>query len=78
MIFSNPFLVYMGKISYGVYLTHLLVPDVYMHFSDFFMKHGYFIPFTNYSLLPFVGGNKQFVLYFIFMMVIAERFAWLY
>lgn len=33
VFFSNPFLVYIGKISYSVYLFHNLVPSVYQVFS---------------------------------------------
>jgi peptidoglycan/LPS O-acetylase OafA/YrhL len=31
-IFNNPFLIYTGKISYGIYLYHYVLPGNYLHF----------------------------------------------
>jgi len=70
-VFSNGALVYLGKISYGIYLFHNFVPEIYSRLSNYFMENGWKIPFTKYSILPYVGGPKQLVLYFAFLITVA-------
>ena len=71
-LFSNRALVYLGKISYGLYLWLLPIPYIYPILSAFLAKNGLLIPFTKYSLLPFVGGSKQACIYFVFLVTIAS------
>lgn len=71
-LFSNRVLIYLGKISYGLYLWHLPIPYAYPVLSNFLVKNGLLIPFTKYSLLPFVGGLKQVGIYFVLLVAISS------
>jgi len=70
-LFSNPVFTYLGKISYGLYLWHNPFPTVYPVLSAFLYKKGLVIPFTNYCILPFVGGGKQNIIYFIVLVIVS-------
>lgn len=71
-IAENKVLVYIGKISYGLYLFHNFIPETYQRISTYFAEAGIKIPFTKYALLPYVGGFKQMFLYFAVLMIIAS------
>jgi peptidoglycan/LPS O-acetylase OafA/YrhL len=71
-VFSNRVLTYLGKISYGLYLWHMPIPAVYPVLSSYLAKNGLLIPFTKYCILPFVGGNKQALIYFMVLVIISS------
>ncbi len=77
-IFSHPIPAYIGKISYGLYLWHLPIPMIYQDISNFLYAHGWLIPFTKYSLLPFAGGASQSFIYFAATILVASLSWFLY
>jgi peptidoglycan/LPS O-acetylase OafA/YrhL len=68
VLFENNLLVYIGKISYSLYLFHNFIPIFYQRINSYLIIEGYKIPFTNYSWLPYVGGNIQMILYFVILL----------
>jgi peptidoglycan/LPS O-acetylase OafA/YrhL len=73
--FENPITVYLGKISYSLYLFHNFLPNIYQKLNYYFISKNLKIPFTNYSWLPYVGGGKQFFLY-LFILIILSTLSW--
>ncbi len=61
-ILENPLVIHIGKISYGLYLYHLFMPDLY----NYLLSLGYFTGNTD---------NFRYAFYFVACFVIAE-FSW--
>ena len=62
LILENPIVVHIGKISYGLYLYHLFMPDLYNYLNSL----GYFTGNTD---------NFRYAFYFVACFLIAE-FSW--
>ncbi|HWB62820.1 MAG TPA: acyltransferase [Chitinophagales bacterium] len=70
--FGNTAMVYIGKISYSIYLFHDFIPWFYQSLGKYFHDNGLFIPFIHRSILPFIGGYKQNLLYFAFLLALSS------
>jgi peptidoglycan/LPS O-acetylase OafA/YrhL len=64
-VFNNPILLFLGKISYGIYMYHVLVQwfgfivsrwvDKYLPYSFVRQYHDYFVMAINFCLLIFIA-----------------------
>jgi peptidoglycan/LPS O-acetylase OafA/YrhL len=70
-LFENPITVYLGKISYSLYLFHNFLPNIYQKLNSYFINKDLKIPYTNYSWFPYVGGGKQFFIYLVFLIILS-------
>jgi peptidoglycan/LPS O-acetylase OafA/YrhL len=71
-LFENKITGYIGKISYSMYLFHNFLPNIYQKLNTYFFEHNVKIPFTNYSIIPFVGGNIQLILYLLVLIFLSS------
>jgi peptidoglycan/LPS O-acetylase OafA/YrhL len=74
-LFENNVTVYLGKISYSMYLFHNFLPNIYQKLSTYFLEINLKIPFTNYSILPYIGGNIQLIIY-LFVLIFLSSISW--
>lgn len=69
--FSMRSLVWLGKLSYGIYLYHRVVPKLYEHFHLICAENSINIPFTDTILLPYLPSQYMSVVYLPITLVIA-------
>jgi peptidoglycan/LPS O-acetylase OafA/YrhL len=72
ILFENSITIYLGKISYSMYLFHNFLPNIYQKLSAYFLSQNLKIPFTNYSILPYIGGNIQLIIYFMVLIFLSS------
>jgi peptidoglycan/LPS O-acetylase OafA/YrhL len=72
ILFENRITIYLGKISYSMYLFHNFLPNIYQKLSAYFFSQNLKIPFTNYSILPYIGGNIQLIIYFMVLIFLSS------
>jgi peptidoglycan/LPS O-acetylase OafA/YrhL len=69
-LLNNKFLIYLGKISYGIYLFHLTLPfyswfvfkPINEHLPVFLTKRNYFIRFENFCFLLVVASTSYYLI----------------
>ena len=71
-ILENKFLVYLGKISYGLYLYHIFVPDLYI----WLVKFGWNVPLLGVKLFPFYKNIYIQSFIYILITIIISSVSW--
>jgi peptidoglycan/LPS O-acetylase OafA/YrhL len=74
-ILSNKILIFIGKISYGIYLFHNIVPWLYEVFFKFLDKHQINIPLINCHVPSVIYFELQLFEMFCFLIFLAW-FSW--
>lgn len=75
-LLENNGLVYMGKISYGIYLYHNLIPYFYLILNNFAQKHDLTIPGTDNLIFPIIENSFLKYLLYLIVLLIASHFSW--
>lgn len=66
-------LIEVGKISYGIYLFHRMVPDLYFYLHKLCVEYELRIPYFDYILLPYLGHpDLMFLIYFPIVLFMAK------
>ena len=69
LILNNKWLMQLGKVSYGVYLYHLFVPELWLHIINMFSLWNFDL-FWNSSVPPFIKPVWLFIQEFSFLIFI--------
>lgn len=70
-ILENKAIVFFGKISYGLYLFHMLVPWIYSKLSEISIKYNLYYPFTEVALFPRMSAYFLWPVYVILLAIIS-------
>jgi peptidoglycan/LPS O-acetylase OafA/YrhL len=76
-LLETNFLVYIGKISYGLYLYHNFIPKIYHKLFEKTNLQNVSIPFTEgYTFAPFIQNQYLLFPLFIFTALVIATFSW--
>jgi peptidoglycan/LPS O-acetylase OafA/YrhL len=65
------YLVFIGKISYGIYLFHRVIPELYLYFHEIAVQNNIRVPFLKIIILPYLPGHYMILIYFPITLCIA-------
>jgi peptidoglycan/LPS O-acetylase OafA/YrhL len=65
------YLVFVGKISYGIYLFHRVVPEVYLYFHEMVVRNNLRLPFFDFVVLPYLPSQYMIFIYLPITLCIA-------
>lgn len=75
-IFSNPVTVYLGKMSYGLYLFHPLIAFIYKKVHAFFKLYEIKIPFTQIYFFPNIEYPLLRMIFSFILLVTISAISW--
>ena len=75
-ILENKILVYLGKISYGLYLYHVLVPLLYIWLVEYGSENQWRIPFIDVKIFQFYKNIYLQSFIYILITIIISSVSW--
>jgi peptidoglycan/LPS O-acetylase OafA/YrhL len=75
-IFTNKLTVYLGKISYGLYLFHPLIGFIYNDIHLFLKKTNINIPFTDITFFPNIEFPVLRMFFLSLLLIAISSFSW--
>ncbi len=64
-------LVFIGKISYGVYLYHRIIPELYFYLHNLSVKYDIRLPIIDITPFPYLPSDYMFFVYLIITLLVS-------